>query len=249
MADDKKPAPAGGRVVPPLSERKEAFAIKQALAGKGVLPKHLHGAQVSGTGPINRHGMPQLPPGQRAVPNWPVLDLGDQPNVTTEAWRLIVDGLVDHPIELDFQQLLALPQVDEESDFHCVTTWSRMDMKFSGVRLIDVLERVSVQPSATHLLITAYDEDPASGERYTTNVPLVEAVKPDVLLVHTWNGEPLPREHGGPVRMITPQLYAWKGAKWIHHIHLLDHDELGFWERRGYSNSAIPWYDDRYSRR
>jgi DMSO/TMAO reductase YedYZ molybdopterin-dependent catalytic subunit len=236
-------------MVRPLPERKEAFAIKQALAGKGVLPKHFENAKPQGTGKINRHGLPQLPPGQRAVPNWPVLDLGDQPVVTKEEWRLHVDGLVDHPLELDWNAFMSLPQVEEESDFHCVTTWSRFDMRFGGVRLVEVLARAGVQDGATHLLITAYDQDASSGEHYTTNVALTEAVKPDVLLVHSWEGKPLPREHGGPVRMVTPQLYAWKGAKWIHRITLLDRDQLGFWERRGYSNSAIPWFDDRYSRR
>jgi DMSO/TMAO reductase YedYZ molybdopterin-dependent catalytic subunit len=237
------------RRVPPLTERKEAFAIKQASAGKGVLPRHLAGAKVQGTGEQNRHGMPRLPPGQRAVPNWPVLDLGVHPQIAREEWRLEVDGLVARPLTLSFDALMALPQVEEESDFHCVTTWSRMDMRFGGVRVVDLLSLAEPADTATHLLVTAYDEDPQSGEAYTTNVSLAEAVKPDVLLVHTWEGKPLPREHGGPVRMVTPQLYAWKGAKWIRKITVLDRDHSGFWERRGYSDTALPWYDDRYSRR
>lgn len=243
MAEDEK------KRIPPLVERRAAFAAKQAALGKGVLPAYLEGQKVQGSGPPNRHGMPRLPPGQRQVPNWPVLDLGDQPHIAREEWQLEIAGLVEHPYTLSFADLMAMPQVDEESDFHCVTTWSRYDMKFGGVRLVDVLERAGVRESATHLMVTAYDQDWNSGEHYTVNVPLMEAIKPDVLLVHTWNGEPLPREHGGPVRMVTPQLYAWKGAKWIRRIELLDHDEPGFWERRGYSMSALPWYDDRYRRR
>ncbi|MGZ3419146.1 MAG: sulfite oxidase-like oxidoreductase [Polyangiales bacterium] len=243
MSDDDK------KKIPPLVERRTAFANKQAASGKGVLPSYLEGLEVQGTGPENRHGMPQLPPGQRRVPNWPVLDLGDQPDVPREAWRLSIEGLVEHPLTLTFDELMALPQVEEESDFHCVTTWSRMDMRFAGVRLVDILERAGPKESATHLMVTGYDRDGSSGEHYTVNVPLVEALKPDVLLVHTWDGKPLPREHGGPVRMVTPQLYAWKGAKWIRRIELLDHDEPGFWERRGYSMSAHPWYEDRYRRR
>jgi DMSO/TMAO reductase YedYZ molybdopterin-dependent catalytic subunit len=243
--DDKK--------VPPLVQRREANARKQGAAGKHVLPRHLEGLAPSGTGPTNRHGMPQLPPGQRRVPNWPVLDLGDQPLVTREQWRLEIDGLVERPRvgegAITFDDLMNFPQVDEESDFHCVTTWSRMDMKFGGVRLRDVLDGVGLRDGAAFLLVHGHDEDASSGEHYTTNVALHDATQSDVLLVHTWEGKPLPREHGGPVRMVTPQLYAWKGTKWIKRIDVLDHDELGFWERRGYSNSAIPWYDDRYSRR
>lgn len=242
MSDDQKKPP-------PLVERRMAFAKKQAEAGKGVLPRWARGAEVQGSGPENRHGMPKLPPGQRAVPNWPVLDLGHHPDVSRDDWRLEIGGLVEQPLELSFADLMALPQVEEESDFHCVTTWSRMDMRFGGVRLIEVLARAGIREGATHLLVTGYDEDFSSGEPYTTNVPLAAALEPDVLLVHTWNGQPLPKEHGGPVRMVTPKLYAWKGAKWIRRIELLDHDEPGFWERRGYSNTALPWYEDRYRRR
>ena len=242
MSDDE-------RKVPPLVERRMAFAQKQAEAGKGVLPRWAAREAVRGSGPANRHGMPKLPPGQRAVPNWPVLDLGHHPTIARSEWRLTVGGLVEQPLELSFDDLMALPQVDEESDFHCVTTWSRMDMRFSGVRLVEVLARAGLRQEASHLLVTAYDRDAGSGEPYTTNVSLAAALEPDVLLVHTWNGQPLPREHGGPVRMITPKLYAWKGAKWIRHLEVLDHDEPGFWERRGYSLSALPWYDDRYRRR
>jgi DMSO/TMAO reductase YedYZ molybdopterin-dependent catalytic subunit len=234
--------------IPPLVERRTAFARKQAEAGKGVLPHWLQGAEPKGSGPPNRHGMPRLPPGQRAVPNWPVLDLGHHPEIARDDWRLDISGLVEEPLTLEFADLLAFPQVDEESDFHCVTTWSRHDLRLGGVRLVDVLGRVGLQEGASHLLVTAYDVDDGSGEPYSTNVALAEALKPDVLLVHSWNGQPLPREHGGPVRMVTPQLYAWKGAKWIRRIEVLDHDEPGFWERRGYSMSALPWYEDRYRR-
>ncbi len=103
------------------------------------------------------------------------------------------------------------------------------------------------RPEATHVLCWGADVAPMLGEQYTTNLPLDKALAPDVLLVHTWNGAPLPHEHGGPVRMITPRLYAWKGAKWIVRIQFLDHDEKGFWEKRGYSNTAEPWFNDRYS--
>jgi DMSO/TMAO reductase YedYZ molybdopterin-dependent catalytic subunit len=229
----------------PLPERKENFARKQASAGKGLF----QGRAPGGSGPPNRHGLPKLPPGQRQVPNWPVLDLGDLPSITTADWRLEIDGLVEHPLSLSWDDFLALPQTEDTSDFHCVTTWSRMDLTWRGVRFSDLMARAVPRAHARHVLTTGYDTDASSGEPYTTNLSLDEAMKPDVLLVHTADGEPLPPQHGGPCRMITPQLYAWKGAKWIRRITLTAEERLGFWERRGYSATALPWYDDRYARK
>ncbi|MBW8861095.1 MAG: molybdopterin-dependent oxidoreductase [Acidobacteria bacterium] len=164
--------------------------------------------------------MPQLPVGQHEVKNWPVLDLGEQPEVPLAKWKLEVGGLVEHPFVLSWDEFLALPQADDVSDFHC-------DARF--------------------VLCTGSDFMPGTFIPYTTNLPLNRAIDDDVLLVHTWEGKPLPPEHGGPVRMITPKLYAWKGAKWIRKIEFLAEDRKGFWEVRGYSNSAEPWYNDRYA--
>jgi len=232
------------RPVKPLPERKENFARKQAGQGRGLFS----GAKPRGTGPENRHGMPKLPAGQRQVPNWPVLDLGDAPKVSLDDWRLEVDGLVEKPLVLTWSEFMALPQTDDVSDFHCVTTWSRMDLRWRGVRFRDLVALASPKDSARFIVTTGYDVDRSSGEPYTTNLSLEEATKSDVLLVHTVDGAPLPLEHGGPCRMITPQLYAWKGAKWIHRITLTHDNQPGFWERRGYSNTALPWFEDRYNR-
>ncbi len=193
-----------------------------------------------GTGTPNRHGMPLLPVGQTITKKWPVLDLGIQPDIPLTDWRLIVDGAVEHPLVLTWDDFMALPQTDDTSDFHCVTTWSRLDMPWRGVRFMDLAALVMPKDTATHIMCYGYDD-------YTTNVALEEALKPDVLLGHTVEGHPLPKEHGGPVRMITPQLYAWKGAKWISRIEFLAGNRLGFWEERGYSNTAYPWRNDRYS--
>jgi len=193
-----------------------------------------------GSGPINRHGMPRLPIGQTETRKWPVLDLGVHPSVSTEEWQLTIDGAVKNPIRLDWKAMMSLEQVDDVQDFHCVTTWSRCDLAFSGVRLSSVLALAEPEDGASHIMCYAYDD-------YTTNVSLVEALKDDVLLVHSWDGAPLPREHGGPLRMVTPQLYAWKGAKWINRIEFMTEDRRGYWEQRGYSNTAYPWRDDRYS--
>jgi DMSO/TMAO reductase YedYZ molybdopterin-dependent catalytic subunit len=192
-----------------------------------------------GTGPANRHGMPKLPPGQYETKKWPVLDLGRQPKVAIADWKLVIDGACKHPVTLSYDDFMAAPQVTDVSDFHCVTTWSKMDVEWRGVRFAELMALVEPDDGATHVMCHAHDG-------YTTNLPLVEAMKPDVLLVHTANGEPLAVEHGGPVRMITPQLYAWKGAKWIKRIELMRKDKPGFWEERGYSMSAHPWREDRY---
>lgn len=230
-----------------LVERRLASLARRVeeLRERGELPRN---DEPQGSGPTNRHGMPRLPVGQREVRNWPVLDLGHQPLVGRAEWRLEVCGLVEAPLVLDWDALLALPQVDDTSDFHCVTTWSRMDNHWRGVRLRDLAALVRPTEDARFLFCTGYDRDPGSGESYTTNLPLDRALDPDVLLVHTWEGQPLAREHGGPVRMITPRLYAWKGTKWIKRIEFVGVDRPGFWETRGYSDSAEPWLDDRYRR-
>jgi DMSO/TMAO reductase YedYZ molybdopterin-dependent catalytic subunit len=192
-----------------------------------------------GSGPLNRHGMPKLPIGQIETEKWPVLDLGQQPSITTEEWRLHVDGACEAPFALSWQEFIGLEQARDTSDFHCVTTWSLMDLEWVGVRFSDLAALAMPHQTASHVLCHAYDG-------YTTNLPLADALEPDVLLVHRVNGAPLPPEHGGPVRMITPRLYAWKGAKWINRIEFLTADRPGFWEERGYSNSARPWQNDRY---
>jgi DMSO/TMAO reductase YedYZ molybdopterin-dependent catalytic subunit len=171
---------------------------------------------------------------------WPVLDLGRHPIVPQHRWELRVDGECRSPLVLDWQAFLALEQVEDVSDFHCVTGWSKLDVAWTGVRFATVAALVEPTEEARFVVCHAYDG-------YTTNLPLEEALKPDVLLVHSVYGGPLPIEHGGPVRMITPQLYAWKGAKWIRRIEFLTADRKGFWELRGYSNTAHPWRNDRYS--
>ena len=226
--------------------RRQAYIQRQIALDKGVNVK-FRGQRPEGTGPKNRHGMPRLPVGQHEVKNWPVLDLGEQPDIALADWRLEVTGHVEHPFTLTWSEFLALPQVDDVSDFHCVTTWSRYANHWQGVRFATIAERAVPRDDAAHVLCTAYDIEPGSSEPYTTNLPLARAVEDDVLLVHTWEGRPLPPEHGGPCRMITPKLYAWKGAKWIRRIEFLADDHKGFWEVRGYSNSAEPWFNDRYS--
>jgi DMSO/TMAO reductase YedYZ molybdopterin-dependent catalytic subunit len=230
-----------------LVERRQRYIQRQIALDKNAVDVQFAGRRPQGTGPTNRHGMPKLPIGQHEVKNWPVLDLGEQPDVPLSRWTLDIGGLVENPLAFSWDQFLALPHVDDVSDFHCVTTWSRYDNHWRGVRFRTIAELAVPRESARHVLCTGYDFLPGSYIPYTTNLPLARAVDDDVLLVHTWEGKPLPREHGGPVRMITPKLYAWKGTKWIRKIEFLAEDRKGFWEIRGYSNSAEPWFNDRYA--
>jgi DMSO/TMAO reductase YedYZ molybdopterin-dependent catalytic subunit len=220
-------------------ERQQKLGHGVNVQFKGLLPQ--------GSGPANRHGLPAVPIDQHVVPNWPVLDLGEIPNIPLAEWRLQIAGLVENRVTLTWDAFMELPQTDDVSDFHCVTSWSRLENHWRGVRFTTLAELAVPHESAAWVLTAGYDRDGDSGESYTTNLPLARAVADDVLLVHTWEGRPLPPEHGGPCRMITPRLYAWKGTKWIRKIEFLDHNQRGFWERRGYSDSAEPWFNDRYS--
>jgi len=230
-----------------IVERRRRYIQRQIELNRGDVNVKFRGQPPQGTGAANRHGMPRLPVGQHEVRNWPVLDLGDLPAIDPSAWTLEIGGHVENPVSFDWSQFMALPQVDDVSDFHCVTTWSRYDNHWRGVRFSTLAEMAVPTDDAKFVLCTGYDRMPGSDIPYTTNIPLDRAVEDDVLLVHTWEGRPLPREHGGPVRMITPKLYAWKGTKWIRKIEFLPRNQRGFWELRGYSNSAEPWFNDRYS--
>ncbi len=215
-------------------------ALRARFAEKMRATPSLSDPAPQGDGERNRHGMPKIPPGQNELEKreWPVLDLGAAPGVTAGRWRLAVDGAVEEPLALDLGALLALPQVDLDADFHCVTGWSALDMRFRGVPLVTVAALARPRPEATHVMTYGADG-------YSTNLPLEEALKDDVLLVHAVEGQPLPPEHGGPVRIVVPQLWAWKGAKWVSRIEFLEQDRRGYWEIRGYSNTAHPWRDDR----
>ncbi len=192
------------------------------------------------TGRISRAETERLPPGQHLTKDWPVLDLGQTPNVPLHHWRLDVTGAVDHPASWDWQQFLKLPQSKETTDIHCVTTWSRYDNDWKGVLTHDLLDAVMPKPEASFVTLTSYDG-------YTTNVPIDDFAAPNAMLVHTWQGKPLTREHGGPLRLVIPHLYFWKSAKWIQKIDFMIADKPGFWEVNGYHNRGDPWAEQRYS--
>jgi DMSO/TMAO reductase YedYZ molybdopterin-dependent catalytic subunit len=184
----------------------------------------------------------RLPPGQRQVRNFPVLDLGVRPQVPLDKWQLKVHGAVENPVTLSWEQFLGLPQFEDVSDFHCVTTWSQFDMKWEGVSFLAIAELVRSKSEAAHVFFKSYDG-------YSTNNSIEACLDDDVLIAHKWNGQPLPAEHGGPARVIIPKRYAWKGAKFIREILFLERDLPGFWEVRGYSNTADPWAEDRFAKK
>lgn len=192
------------------------------------------------TGQTSRPEETRLPPGQHLVRNWPVLDLGRQPDVSPDRWRLKIGGMARRPVTLDWAAFMALPQRTITSDIHCVTTWSRYDNDWAGVATRDLLDMVEPRDEAAFVMLHGYDG-------YTTNVPLADFAAADALLTHSWQGEPLTREHGGPVRAVVPHLYFWKSAKWIRAIDLLGADKLGFWEANGYHMRGDPWAEERYS--
>ena len=182
----------------------------------------------------------RLPPGQKLTTGFPVLDLGVQPDIPLNEWTLTIDGMVEKPVSLSWEAFNALPQVVDVSDFHCVTTWSKYDCRWSGVAFTTLYELAQPAPEAKFVYFTSYDG-------YSTNVPLAQCLDDDVLIATSFDNAPVTREHGGPARVIIPKLYAWKGAKFVKTITFLAEDKLGFWEVRGYSNTADPWTEDRYA--
>lgn len=206
------------------------IATKEAWAREGRL---LTGT----TGDPQRE---RLPPGQRQVKNWPVLDLGVQPDIPLDKWRLTIDGLVENPVRWTWQEFLGQPEFRATSDIHCVTAWSRYDNQWTGISAKHVLRTVRPKPEAKFITFHSFDT-------YTTNVPLSAFDDDDVLLAHAWEGKPLTREHGGPLRVVIPKLYFWKSAKWVKRIEFTAEDRPGFWEVRGYHNNGDPWREERYS--
>ncbi len=181
----------------------------------------------------------RVPPGQYLTKGFPIMTYGQTPRIDTAKWQLRVWGLVTAKT-LTWADIMSLPQHEFTADFHCVTRWSKLDVQWQGIKVSDLMELIEVSPTATHLMQHCYGD-------YTTNISLADFLKPENFFAHTLFGEPLPLEHGGPLRLVVPHLYAWKSAKWINGLEFLDRDELGFWERNGYHRRGEPWTEERYS--
>jgi DMSO/TMAO reductase YedYZ molybdopterin-dependent catalytic subunit len=185
----------------------------------------------------NRHK--KLPPGQRLIEDFPVLHYGDVPEVNIETWDFTVKGLVRNPLRLSFDEFMKLPSVELRADFHCVTGWTKFNLHWKGVLFKTIAELANPLPDARYVLIFAENN-------YTTNLPLDIAMDNDVIFAYEYEGKPLTPEHGYPFRLVVPKRYAYKSAKWVRGIEFLQKDRPGFWEVRGYSNSADPWKEERY---
>jgi DMSO/TMAO reductase YedYZ molybdopterin-dependent catalytic subunit len=182
----------------------------------------------------------RLPPGQSLTLKWPVLHYGSVPRFDSERWDLRVYGKVENPLRLDWKSFLQLPQVSSTSDFHCVTRWSRFGNRWTGVAFRELLALSRPLPGALHVLVHAE-------QGYTANLPLADLDREEVLLATHHDGQPLTADHGYPLRLIVPHLYAWKSVKWVRSFEFLDKEELGFWERNGYHTYGDPWKEQRHN--
>lgn len=186
------------------------------------------------------YGNERLPPGQRETDRFPVLSKGETPPWDTDSFRFEVWGAVDEQLTYSLSELRELPAVTQRQDFHCVTGWSKFDCTFTGITFETIIERANIHEDVDHVLFHALDG-------YTTNLSIDECRREGVLFAYGYEDDDLPPDHGGPIRVVTPHKYAYKGAKWVSGVEFLTEKELGYWEKRGYSDTANPWNEERYS--
>ena len=182
-------------------------------------------------------GADRLPAGQYLERGFPVLTAGPTPRVEPSEWSFRIDGLVGNELEWSWEEFARLPAEDVPCDIHCVTKWSKLDTSFGGVSVDTLLE--AARPEGAFSMARSFGG-------YTTNLPLEELTGGRAWVVTEHEGAPLPREHGGPARLLVPHLYFWKSAKWVRGLRIMDHDEPGFWEANGYNNRGDPWKEERY---
>jgi DMSO/TMAO reductase YedYZ molybdopterin-dependent catalytic subunit len=181
----------------------------------------------------------KLPPGQSLTQKWPVLHVGSIPPFNPATWDFYIWGLVKQPRRFTWQEFSSLPTVQQVSDMHCVTRWSKFDSTFEGIPVAEVMKQVELLPAANYVMVHA---DPG----YTTNLPVAEFLADDVMFVLKYEGQPLAPEHGYPVRLLVPKLYLWKSAKWVRGLEFMTEDRPGFWEQYGYHNHGDPWQEERF---
>ncbi len=185
-------------------------------------------------------GRERLPPGQFLTTDFPVLSYGPTPKFDPRKWDFRVIGMVETPLRLAWEEFRALPKSEQISDFHCVTTWSRYDNRWEGVRTRDLIARVKLKPDARYVFVHC-------DGGYTTNLSLEEFLADDAMLAWGHDGKNLHPDHGWPLRLVVPRLYGWKSAKWVRAVEFAINDRRGFWEVRGYHNHGDPWTEERYS--
>jgi DMSO/TMAO reductase YedYZ molybdopterin-dependent catalytic subunit len=180
----------------------------------------------------------RVPPGQYLTERFPVLTVGPNPRFDLSTWDFRVFGEVENEVALSWDELQALPQKDVTTDIHCVTRWSKLDTAWRGVPVKDLLDRAEVKSTGTHVM--------AYSDGGYTNIPLETLYDDDVLLAHTYAGQPLEPDHGAPLRLLVPKRYFWKSAKFLRKLEVMSEDRMGFWELNGYHNDADPWQEQRH---
>ncbi|HXP71465.1 MAG TPA: sulfite oxidase-like oxidoreductase [Candidatus Dormibacteraeota bacterium] len=181
----------------------------------------------------------RLPPGQSLTLKWPVLHEGSVPRFDPSRWDFQVTGRVNKPLRLNWDEFTRLPMRQVTADMHCVTRWSRFDVRWEGVPFTEVMKLIDAKPEAKYVMVLAE-------QGYTANVPLENLMHPTTLFALKHNGEPLPAEHGYPVRLVVPELYAWKSVKWVRGLEFMEKDAPGFWEQNGYHIYGDPFKEQRF---
>lgn len=181
----------------------------------------------------------RIPPSQVQTRKWPVLHAGSTPRVDLDRWDLKLFGLVEEPRAWSWEEFRSLPSTTVFADMHCVTHWSLLDNVWEGVLVREVMKHVALKPNARFVLVHAE-------HGFTTNLPLEDFLGDDCLFAWNHNGVALEPDHGWPLRLVVPRLYAWKSAKWVRGVEFLEHDRPGFWEQNGYHNHGDPWIEERY---
>jgi DMSO/TMAO reductase YedYZ molybdopterin-dependent catalytic subunit len=182
----------------------------------------------------------RVPPGQMVTERFPILHEGEVPEYELSEWSLRIFGEVDEEKLFRYEDLLALPQTQITCDIHCVTRWSKLDTIWEGVLFRDFLKELDIEPKGKYVMLHAAND-------YETNVPLADLMGDQVLLAFKYDGKPLTKKHGYPLRLLVPHLYFWKSAKWIQGIEFMKEDREGFWEQNGFHNAADPFKEQRFS--
>jgi DMSO/TMAO reductase YedYZ molybdopterin-dependent catalytic subunit len=182
----------------------------------------------------------RVPPGQYVVPDFPVLSAGPTPRPRLDQWTFTIEGLVREPVRWSWAEFLQLPAQTFVADIHCVTKWTKLDTRWTGVSMDTLLEHVELDRRAQY--VSAFCDG-----GYTTNLPLPDIINGQAYIVYQYAAQPLAPVHGGPARLLVPHLYLWKSAKWVRGLRLLEQDRPGFWESLGYNNHGDPWKEERYS--
>jgi DMSO/TMAO reductase YedYZ molybdopterin-dependent catalytic subunit len=187
----------------------------------------------------------RLPPGQALTLKWPVLHQGAVHRFDRETWDFRAGGLVETPLALGYDDFMSLRKSEVVSDLHCVTRWSRFDNVWEGVPFRSILDRVRPRSEASHVMVLGHVGE--TRYSYAANVPLLDLDRPDVLFAHRCNGEDLEPDHGWPLRLVVPHLYAWKSCKWVRGLIFMEEDKAGYWERLGYHMYGDPFREQRFS--